>query len=158
MIEVGEISVFVAPDFVITVRHGDADLAPVRERLEQRPDLLEKGPGAVLYAILDHVVDRYIEAAQGFDEDVREVELQVFGEGQNPTERIYKLEREVLEFQARGGAAGRSAGRALQRPTSPSIPRGAARVLPRRRRPPAPGRRPGSRTSASCSTAPWKRT
>ena len=100
VIELGELSVFVAPDFVITVRHGKSDLAPVRERLERRPDLLEKGPGAVLYAILDHVVDRYIEAAHGFDQDVREVELQVFGEGQNPTERIYKLEREVLEFQA----------------------------------------------------------
>jgi magnesium transporter len=100
VIELGELSIFVAADFVITVRHGKADLAPVRERLEQRPDLLEKGPGAVLYAITDHVVDRYIEAAQGFDQDVREVELQVFGEGQNPTERIYKLEREVLEFQA----------------------------------------------------------
>jgi magnesium transporter len=100
VIELGELSVFVAPDFVITVRHGKADLAPVRERLEQRPDLLEKGPGAVLYAILDHVVDRYIDAAHGFDQDVREVELQVFGEGHNPTERIYKLEREVLEFQA----------------------------------------------------------
>jgi len=100
VIELGELSVFVAPSSVITVRHGKADLAPVRERLEQRPDLLEKGPGAVLYAILDHVVDSYIEAAHGFDQDVREVELQVFGEGQNPTERIYKLEREVLEFQA----------------------------------------------------------
>jgi magnesium transporter len=100
VIELGEISIFAAPDFVITVRHGNADLGPVRSRLEQRPDLLEKGPGAVLYAILDHVVDRYIDAAQGFDDDVREVELQVFGEGQNPTERIYKLEREVLEFQA----------------------------------------------------------
>jgi len=100
VIAVGEISIFVAPDFVITVRHGDAELAPVRDRLERRPDLLERGPGAVLYAIVDHVVDRYIEAAHGFDEDVREVELQVFGEGQNPTQRIYKLEREVLEFQA----------------------------------------------------------
>ena len=100
VIEVGEVSVFVAPDFVITVRHGDADLAPVRQRLERRPDLLEKGPGAVLYAIADHAVDGYMEAAHGFDEDVREVELQVFGEGQNPTQRIYKLEREVLEFQA----------------------------------------------------------
>jgi magnesium transporter len=100
VIEVGEISVFVAPDFVISVRHGNADLAPVRHRIENRPDLLEHGPGAVLYAIVDHVVDRYMEALQGFDEDVREVELQVFGEGQNPTERIYKLEREVLEFQA----------------------------------------------------------
>ncbi|HWO83167.1 MAG TPA: magnesium/cobalt transporter CorA [Solirubrobacterales bacterium] len=100
VIELGELSIFVAPKFVITVRHGQSDLAPVRERLEERPDLLEKGPGAVLYAILDHVVDSYIEAAHGFDQDVREVELQVFGEGQNPTERIYKLEREVLEFQA----------------------------------------------------------
>jgi magnesium transporter len=106
VIEVGELSIFVAPDFVITVRHGDADLASVRGRLEGRPDLLEKGPGAVLYAILDHVVDRYMEAVHGFDEDVREVELQVFGEGQNPTERIYKLEREVLEFQAASAPLG----------------------------------------------------
>jgi magnesium transporter len=100
VIEVGELSVFIAPGFVITVRHGSGDLAPVRKRLESRPDLLRQGPGAVLYAIVDHVVDRYLEAAHGFDEDVREVELQVFGEGQNPTERIYRLEREVLEFQA----------------------------------------------------------
>ncbi|HWO47587.1 MAG TPA: magnesium/cobalt transporter CorA [Solirubrobacterales bacterium] len=106
VIEVGEISVFVAPDFVITVRHGNADLAKVRARLESRPDLMEKGPGAVLYAIVDHVVDRYMEAAHGFDEDVREVELQVFGEGHNPTERIYKLEREVLEFQAAAAPLG----------------------------------------------------
>jgi magnesium transporter len=100
VIEIGEISIFVAPGFVITVRHGEGDLGPVRKRLEERPDLMEKGPGAVLYAIVDHVVDGYMEAAHGFDEDVREVELQVFGEGANPTERIYKLEREVLEFQA----------------------------------------------------------
>ncbi|HET8815236.1 MAG TPA: magnesium and cobalt transport protein CorA [Solirubrobacterales bacterium] len=100
VIEVGELSVFVAPDFVVTVRHGATDLAPVRRRLERRPDLLRQGPGAVLYAIADYAVDNYLDAAQGFDEDVREVELQVFGEGQNPTERIYKLEREVLEFQA----------------------------------------------------------
>jgi magnesium transporter len=100
VIEVGELAVFVAPGFVISVRHGNADLKPVRARLEDRPDLLAQGPGAVLYAIVDHVVDRYIEAAHGFDEDVREVELQVFSEGHNPTERIYKLEREVLEFQA----------------------------------------------------------
>ena len=132
-------------------------LAPVRERLEARPDLLRNGPGAVLYAIVDHVVDRYIEAAQGFDEDVREVELQVFGEGQNPTQRIYKLEREVLEFQA----AATPLGEALEELCSGNFavdPERAARVLPRRRRSPAPGHRPGSRTSASCSTARWKRT
>ena len=99
VIEVGELSIFVDENFVVGVRHGDVDLSPVRARLEARPDLLEKGPGAVLYAIVDHVVDRYIEAAHGFDTDVREVELQVFS-GNNPTERIYRLEREVLEFQS----------------------------------------------------------
>jgi len=71
VIDVGELSIFVGSGFVITVRHGKGDLSPVRERLEARPDLLGQGPGAVLYAIVDHVVDRYIEAAQGFDEDVR---------------------------------------------------------------------------------------
>jgi magnesium transporter len=106
VIDIGELSIFVAPGFVITVRHGGGDLAPVRERLESRPDILRQGAAAVLYAICDHVVDRYIEAAHGFDEDVREVELQVFGEGQNPTERIYKLEREVLEFQAAANPLG----------------------------------------------------
>ena len=99
VIELGELSIFADPNFLITVRHGEGDLAAVRARLEKRPDLLEHGPGAILYAILDHVVDRYIEAAQGVDNDVREVELQVFS-GRNPTERIYRLEREVLEFQA----------------------------------------------------------
>jgi magnesium transporter len=106
VIEVGELSIFIASGFVITVRHGNGDLAPVRQRLEARPDLLGQGPGAVLYAIVDHVVDRYLEGAHGFDEDVREVELQVFGEGQNPTERIYRLEREVLEFQAAAAPLG----------------------------------------------------
>jgi magnesium transporter len=118
VIDVGELSIFVAPGFVITVRHGSGDLAPVRKRLESRPDLLSQGPGAVLYALVDHVVDRYIEAAQGFDEDVREVELQVFGEGQNPTERIYRLEREVLEFQA----AATPLGEALEELCSGSFP------------------------------------
>jgi len=99
VIEVGELSIFADPNFLITVRHGDGELVAVRHRLESRPDLLRHGPGAVLYAILDHVVDGYIEAAHGFDNDVREVELQVFS-GRNPTERIYRLEREVLEFQA----------------------------------------------------------
>jgi magnesium transporter len=117
VIEVGEISIFVDPNFVITVRHGEGELTPVRERLDARPDLLEHGPGAVLYAILDHVVDRYVEAAHGFDNDVREVELQVFS-GNNPTERIYRLEREVLEFQS----ATAPLGEALEELCSGSLP------------------------------------
>jgi magnesium transporter len=102
VIEIGELLLFVNPDFVLTVRHGKGDLGAVRARIERRPDLLQHGPGMVLYAILDHVVDGYEVAAEGIEVDIQQVERQVFAEdrGENPAERIYKLEREVLDFQA----------------------------------------------------------
>jgi magnesium transporter len=99
VIEIGELLLFVNPAFIVTVRHGKGELGEVRTRVEQRPDLLEHGAGTVLYAILDHVVDGYEEAAQGVDVDIQEVEREVFSPGEtNPAERIYKLEREVLDF------------------------------------------------------------
>ena len=101
VIEIGELLLFVNPSFVVTVRHGHGELSPVRDRIERRPDLLQHGPGMVLYAILDHVVDGYELAAEGIEVDIQEVERQVFSEDRgNPVERIYKLEREVLDFQA----------------------------------------------------------
>ena len=101
VIEVGELMLFVNPRFIITVRHGEGDLSAVRERIERRPDQLRNGPGMALYAILDHVVDGYEVAAQGVDVDIQQVERQVFSDdGTNPVERIYKLEREVLDFHA----------------------------------------------------------
>jgi magnesium transporter len=101
VIEIGELMLFVNPGFIVTVRHGGSELTEVRARIEQRPDLLRHGPGMVLYAILDHVVDGYEAAAQGVDVDIQEVERQVFSEdGDNPAERIYKLEREVLDFSS----------------------------------------------------------
>ena len=99
VIEIGELLLFVHPGFIVAVRHGEGELTAVRRRIEQRPDLLQHGVGMVLYAILDHVVDGYEDAAQGIDNDIQQVEREVFsGDGTNPVERIYKLEREVLDF------------------------------------------------------------
>jgi magnesium transporter len=99
VIEIGELMLFVNPRFIVTVRHGEGELTAVRDRIERRPDLLRRGPGMVLYAILDHVVDGYEVAAQGVDIDIQHVEREVFSdEDGTPTERIYKLEREVLDF------------------------------------------------------------
>jgi magnesium transporter len=99
VIEIGELLLFVNPKFLITVRHGAGELSAVRTRIERRPDLLRHGVGMALYAILDHVVDGYEEAAEGVDVDIQEVERQVFSPDlANPVERIYKLEREVLDF------------------------------------------------------------
>ena len=98
-VELGEIQVFVGDGFIITVRHGETALHDVRLQLEQRPDLLKLGPGAALYAILDRVVDDYAPVISALEQDIREVEAEVFSASRsNPAERIYKLKREVLEL------------------------------------------------------------
>jgi magnesium transporter len=99
-VEFGEIMLFLGPRFVVAVRHKPASaLGDVRKRIEGRPDLLRFGPGAVLYAILDRVVDDYQPVVAGLDDDIQEVEAEVFShQGANPAERIYLLKREVIEF------------------------------------------------------------
>jgi magnesium transporter len=100
VVAIGEVMVFVGPDFVVTVRHGEeGGLGDVRERLEEKPELLRRGPGAALHAIVDRVVDAYEPVVDGVREDIEEVETEVFSPGENnPVERIYKLRREVIEF------------------------------------------------------------
>jgi len=101
VVDIGEVLLFVHPTFLVSVRHGETDaLATARRYLEGRPDLLRQGPGAALYAIVDAIVDAYEEVADGVEYDIQEVEAQVFSaDRENPAERIFKLEREVLEFQ-----------------------------------------------------------
>ncbi len=103
VVDFGEIALYLSRQFVVAVRHGPATgLAGVRKRVEDRPDLLALGPGAVLYGILDKVVDDYLPVMDGLDNDIQEVEKEVFSAvgsgGDNPAERIYYLKREVLEF------------------------------------------------------------
>ncbi|MFB7330271.1 magnesium and cobalt transport protein CorA [Streptomyces adustus] len=99
-VDFGELHVFVGPDFVITVRHGAApDLSAVRRRMEDSPDLLKLGPEAVLYAILDAVVDGYAPVVAGVQNDIDEIETEVFRGDPEVSRRIYELSREMVEFQ-----------------------------------------------------------
>jgi magnesium transporter len=99
-VEFGELHVFVGPDFVVTIRHAESpDLASVRRRLEETPDLLAFGPQAVLYAILDQVIDEYAPVVAGLENDIDEIEDQLFDGDQAVSRRIYALSREVIEFQ-----------------------------------------------------------
>jgi magnesium transporter len=101
----GEVAIFVGPQFVITVRHGDApELGPVRRRLEARPDLLRRGPMAIAYAIVDHVVDGYEPVVAGLENDIDEIQDEVFGGSPTVSRRIYELTREVIAFQRATGA------------------------------------------------------
>ncbi|MEU1019715.1 magnesium and cobalt transport protein CorA [Streptomyces sp. NPDC005898] len=99
-VDFGELHVFVGPDFVITVRHAAApDLSGVRRRMEESPDLLKLGPEAVLYAILDAVVDGYAPVVAGVQNDIDEIETEVFSGDPEVSRRIYELSREMVEFQ-----------------------------------------------------------
>ncbi len=99
-IELSEILLFLGDGFVVTVRHGPASsLAEVRKKLEANPGFLRLGPGAVLHAVLDRVVDDYGPVILGLENDIAEVESEVFsGERKNPAERIYFLKRESITF------------------------------------------------------------
>ncbi|NXY93744.1 magnesium and cobalt transport protein CorA [Streptomyces sp. BR123] len=99
-VEFSELHIFVGPDFLITVRHGAApDLPAVRRRMEGTPELLSLGPEAALYAILDAVVDGYAPVVEGVQNDMDEIETEVFRGDPEVSRRIYELSREMVEFQ-----------------------------------------------------------
>ncbi|MGN9782466.1 magnesium and cobalt transport protein CorA [Nonomuraea sp. ZG12] len=100
-IEVGEINLFLGRDFVISVRHGQANpLGGVRRRIESDADLMAAGPAGVLYAICDEVVDTYSRLSHEIEGDLIGLEHRVFsGEHDDVTADIYSLKREVLEFR-----------------------------------------------------------
>ncbi|OEJ28968.1 magnesium transporter CorA [Streptomyces agglomeratus] len=101
IVDTGEIMVFAGPGYVITVRHGSApSLVGVRQQLQDDPRQLGCGPAAVLHAVADMVVDRYLEVADAFAGDVDTLESEVFSPDR-PVDagRIYQLKRELLEFK-----------------------------------------------------------
>nr|WP_143172241.1 magnesium and cobalt transport protein CorA [Pseudonocardia thermophila] len=101
IVETGEVMVFLGHDFVITVRHGDhTGLRDVRRKLENDPEQLALGPAAVLHAIADHVVDTYLAVTETIEDDIEEMERQVFSPRSSmDAEQIYLLKREVLELR-----------------------------------------------------------
>ena len=99
-VEFGEVHVFVGPNFAITVRHAESpDLGRVRKRLERNPELLRHGPQAVLYAVFDEVVDEFGPVIAGLENDIDEIENQIFEGDPAVSRRIYDLASEAMAFQ-----------------------------------------------------------
>ena len=101
IVETGEIMVFLGVDFVITVRHGEhSSLREVRSTLEADPEQLALGPAAVLHAIADCVVDSYLEVTAAIEDDIEDLEADVFAPRSTvDSEQIYLMKREVLELR-----------------------------------------------------------
>jgi magnesium transporter len=101
VVETGEVMVFVGPEYVITVRHGEhGGLADLRRGLEEQPDLLCLGPASVLYAVADSVVDAFVDVATAVEDDVEELEASVFSpERTDDIGRLYQLKRQLLALR-----------------------------------------------------------
>ena len=101
IVETGEIMIFVGKNFVVTVRHGDhSGLAQVRKQLDSDPEQLRLGPYAVLHAIADYVVDRYVEVTNLMEADIDAIEEVAFAPGaRTDVEPIYQIKREVVELR-----------------------------------------------------------
>jgi magnesium transporter len=99
-VEFGEVDAFVGDNFVVTVLRGEpAAVAAVRKPLEGDPELPGRGPEAILYAILERVVSGYAPVVSGLENDIDEIETEVFSGNAGVSRRIYELSREVIEFQ-----------------------------------------------------------
>ena len=101
IVETGEIMIFVGPDFVVTVRHGEhSGLSEVRKRIDVSPAILKLGPYAIMHAIADHVVDSYLDVTDLVETDIDAMEEDIF----SPTHKtniecIYLLKREVVDLR-----------------------------------------------------------
>jgi magnesium transporter len=101
-IEFGETHFFVGKNFVVSVRHGSSvPYTEVRSRCEGIPDLLIKGPGFVLYAVMDFIVDRYFPVVHDMEQELVAIEEKIFKTkpSRETTEQIYQLKRDLLEVR-----------------------------------------------------------
>jgi magnesium transporter len=101
-LEFGETHIFVGARYVVSVRHGSTlSYAGVRARCEATPALLAQGPGFVLYALMDFIVDQYFPVVETLEDELERLEDEIFGErfDRDTTSRIYRLKRDLLELK-----------------------------------------------------------
>ena len=90
-VHVAEVSIFVGPNYVVSVRRGTENgFAAVRERSEREPHLLKHGSGFVFYAIMDNVVDRYFPVVDALEVELEKLEEQIFAD-ESPRDSIREL-------------------------------------------------------------------
>ena len=102
----GEVDVFVGGDYVLSVRKKAREgFGNVRQRAEREPHLLKEGPGYVLYALMDTVVDRYFPVIDALEEELERIEERIFeGAGaRENVEALYALKRKLMVLRHAAG-------------------------------------------------------
>lgn len=98
----GETHLFVGPRYVVTVRHGASlSYAPLRAQCEAKPDRLRAGPGYVLYALMDFVVDNYFPILENLEDQLSDLEDRIFKGAykRRTTEELYALKRQIMRLR-----------------------------------------------------------
>jgi magnesium transporter len=89
---VGELAIFAGPRYALSVRNkAQKGFQEVRARCEREPDLLRRGPGFILYALMDAVVDRYFPILELLEDELDSVESSIFASEGVPRENIEAL-------------------------------------------------------------------
>ena len=94
----GEVSIFAGSNFVLSIRNRVAQsLLGVRARAEKEPHMLKRGPGFVMYAIMDAVVDRYFPVIEALEAELDAIEAQIFEPGvtRENIRRVYELKQRI---------------------------------------------------------------
>jgi magnesium transporter len=103
---VGEVDVFVGPDHALSVRsRSERGFAEVRARCEREPELLRHGPGYVLYALMDAVVDRYFPVLDALEDELERLEQRIFthADARETVESLYALKQKLMVLKHAAG-------------------------------------------------------
>jgi magnesium transporter len=95
-----ELAVFVAPRYLITVRHGEAfAMTDVVRRWDDTPQLAKHGVGFLLWGLLDVVVDGHFATVQQLDEEIDKLEDLLFDDRPHGTDvqrRSFELRKSLV--------------------------------------------------------------
>lgn len=98
-VECHEVDLFVGEDFFIAISpDGQVDLEKLRVLLEEHPEVLDRGPYGVLWATFEFVTRGYRDVLDGIEHDIDEIEVQLFGDDDEVSHRIFALQREVIDL------------------------------------------------------------
>jgi magnesium transporter len=102
-VEFGEVHAFVGPRFFLAVvkadPRGERAVPNALKRMSGKPGLVTVGPQAELWALFDSIVDDYRPVIDGLEEDINQIEDQLFSGESGTSKRIYELFGEVVDFQ-----------------------------------------------------------
>jgi magnesium transporter len=97
---VGELAIFAGHNYVLSVRNrAQKGFQDVRARCEREPQLLRHGPGFILYALMDAVVDRYFPVLELLEDELDSIEGRIFAPDSVPRENIealYELKERLM--------------------------------------------------------------